>query len=215
MPGVHVPRFLPYKSVMSFVRSQDIGELQAITTKPGGRPVYRARRTLRNTIVTMTDLFLSNSHLQNTLRWFGEENTFHFAVGSDCAQYGKADEEMAIWSVSCLNRGRRIGSPQDNFLLLGARRSEASAAMKLYASELDFTGGRDNPPERQALQVSLRSCHFRPEVLGNHGWRAAQQCNMAASSLRATTRQVSGRIAFGGSYGMGKIICVSSRRWKR
>ena len=28
--------------------------------------------------------------------WFGEENTFHFAVGGDGAPYGKADEEMTI-----------------------------------------------------------------------------------------------------------------------
>lgn len=55
--------------------------------------------------------------------WFGErEGSFKVATGGDGAPFGKWDESMS-WLVSFLNVGSRVASPNDNFLLFGAKKS--------------------------------------------------------------------------------------------
>ena len=158
MNHVRLPCYLPYKQLMRYVRSQDIGELSDIPVVDGCRPVTGTRRSLRATVTAMADVFLSNRRLRRTLEWFGEENCFHFAIGGDGAPYGKADEDMTIWCVSFLNRGRRVGSPQDNFLLVAAQCKETDPAMLEYARHLDE---EITQLEAQTITIRGRSCTFK------------------------------------------------------
>ena len=175
MNHVRLPCYLLYKQLMRYVRSQDIGELSDIPVVDGCGPATGARRSLRATVTAMADVFLSNRRLRRTLEWFGEENCFHFAIGGDGAPYAKADEDMTIWCVSFLNRGRRVGSPQDNFLLVAAQCKETDPTMLEYARHL---GEEITQLEAQTITIRGRSCRngsLRSEVLGHCQWRAAQQ----------------------------------------
>ena len=163
MNGVRVDRLLPYKDLVKVIRSEDIGQLNDIPIAADGHArVAGFFRPLKATVTVMADLFLSNKRMRHTLNWFGQENTFRYAIGGDGAPYGKADEQMTIWCVSFLNRGRRMGSPQDNFLLVLAQCSEGNPAILQYARNLvDEIAALD----QETITICGRPCRFVCDML--------------------------------------------------
>ena len=69
------------------------------------------------------------------LLWFGEVNTFQVVLGGDGAPFGKEDTGCA-WLVSFLNRGKRVLSRNENFMIFGANCSEDSVVIQCYVSYL-------------------------------------------------------------------------------
>ena len=70
------------------------------------------------------------------LVWFGErEGAFKVAIGGDGAPFGKWDQSMS-WLVSFLNVGPRVASPNDNFLLFGAKCKEDHKVVSLFTEKL-------------------------------------------------------------------------------
>ena len=121
---------------MPVMRRHDVGELQALPEVPGST-VRGFRRPLRNLLENLVELFLSNQRMRKSLTWFnGRKNHFVFAVGGDGTPNSRGDPDLTIWSLSVLNRGRHVGSPQDNFLLAVAGCKEEHPVMMAYAREL-------------------------------------------------------------------------------
>ena len=132
-PGVRIDRILSYKQLVEHIKKEDIGVLQPLPEVPGTPTVKGLCRPLKSLVTVMADLFLNNKRMASTLKWFDEPYTFHYAIGGDGAPYGRGDTTLTIWCVSFLNRGRHIGSPQDNFLLAVAACDESHPAMIRYA----------------------------------------------------------------------------------
>lgn len=121
---------------MKVIKQEDIGELLLLPlpTVDGARPVPGLYRPLKSLLTMMVDLFTSNARMRASLAWFCEPDTLFYAVGSDGAPRG--DEEMTLWTVSLLNRQRRVGSPHDNFLQVVAGCGESHEVMLQYARNL-------------------------------------------------------------------------------
>ena len=136
LPKVQLPQTLSYKSLLAVVRSHNVGELQTPPEVPGST-VRGFRRPLRNLLENLVELFLSNQRMRKSLTWFnGRKNHFVFAAGGDGVPNSRGDPDLTIWSLSILNRGRHVGSPQDNFLLAVAGCKEEHPVMMAYEQEL-------------------------------------------------------------------------------
>ena len=80
------------------------------------------------------------------LLWFDRnEYSFSISLGADGAPFRK-DDEACAFLLSFLNTGARVASNMENFLLLGANRSETHPAMVKYtrkfASDIKYLEGK-------------------------------------------------------------------------
>ena len=145
--GVLLPELLPYKDLMKFIKTIDIGVLkpipQAEQIENQDDPnvtdeVSSFFLDLEARLLQLADLYLSIHKITPILSWFGKApGTFLVAIGADGAPFGKESEATA-WLVSFLNLGNRIASCDDNFLLLGASCKEDHPAMisYMYATQI-------------------------------------------------------------------------------
>ena len=143
--GVLLPKLLPYKDLMQFIKSIDIGVLkpipqaEEIENQDGPNVTHQVSGCfldLEALLLQLADLYLSIDKVTPILSWFGEApGTFLVAIGADGAPFGK-DNEATSWLVSFLNLGNRIASCDDNFLLLGANCKEDHPAMIKYATQI-------------------------------------------------------------------------------
>ena len=143
--GVLLPKILPYKDLMKFIKSIDIGVLkpipQAEQIENQDDPnvtdqVSGCFLDLEARLLQLAELYLSMHKITPILSWFGKApGTFLVAIGADGAPFGK-DNEATAWLVSFLNLGNRIASCDDNFLILGANCKEDHPAMIKYATQI-------------------------------------------------------------------------------
>lgn len=143
--GVLLPKLLPYKDLMKFIKSIDIGVLKPI---PQAEQIVNQDDPnvtdqvsgcfldLEARLLQLAELYLSMHKITPILSWFGKApGTFLVAIGADGAPFGK-DNEATAWLVSFLNLGNRISSCDDNFLILGANCKEDHPAMIKYATQI-------------------------------------------------------------------------------
>ena len=95
IPGVEVPKILPYKNLMSFLRTIDVGELrdlQTLATELSMESVPGVYRPLKPYLLKLADLYMDLHKQIPMLHWFhGEEGLFWVAIGADGAPFGKDD----------------------------------------------------------------------------------------------------------------------------
>ena len=95
LPGVEVPKILPYKTLMNYLKTVDIGEVKDLQTlatelsQESGSGVYRP---LKQFLLKLADLYFDLHKQAPMLHWFnGEEGLLWVAVGADGAPFGKDD----------------------------------------------------------------------------------------------------------------------------
>ncbi|PFX17948.1 hypothetical protein AWC38_SpisGene17693 [Stylophora pistillata] len=95
MTGCEVPNILPYKTLMSFVRSIEIGEVLSLDDLAG---IYSLKSTsgvyrpLKPFLLKLAELYLFLDSKTPYLHWFnGEKGVLHVATGADGAPFGKDD----------------------------------------------------------------------------------------------------------------------------
>ena len=139
MKGCEVPKILPYKTVMSFIRSIDIGELlslESLAAKLSVEAFPGVYRPLKPFLLRLADLYLLLDSKSPCLHWFnGEKGVMYVAVGADGAPFGK-DDTATAYLVSILNLLTRVQSCNDNHLLMGANCAEDIPLMKEYTKHL-------------------------------------------------------------------------------
>ena len=90
-----IPKYLPYKSLMSYVRSIDIGELsdlEDLSKELSLETVHGMYRPLTSMLLRLADHYLLLHSKDPCLHWFnGETNVFYVAVGADGAPFGRDD----------------------------------------------------------------------------------------------------------------------------
>ena len=95
LPGVEVPKILPYKNLMSFLKTIDVGELrdlQTLATELSTECVPGVYRPLKSYLLKLADLYMDLHKQIPMLHWFhGEEGLFWVAIGADGAPFGKDD----------------------------------------------------------------------------------------------------------------------------
>lgn len=95
MTGCEVPKILPYKTLMSFVRSIEIGEvlsLDNLASKYSMESTSGVYRPLKPFLLRLADLYLFLDSKTPCLHWFnGEKGVLHVAIGADGAPFGKDD----------------------------------------------------------------------------------------------------------------------------
>lgn len=95
MPGLKIPKILPYKSLMTFLRTIHIGEVQDLSTlaeKLSIEPVRGVYRPVEPFLLKLADLYLELHTKSTLLHWFNEEErVFWVAVGADGAPFSKDD----------------------------------------------------------------------------------------------------------------------------
>ena len=143
MTGCEVPKILPYKTLMAFIRSIDIENLAAkycVEAFPG---VYGP---LKSFLLKLIDLYLVIDSKSPCLHWFnGEKGVLYVAVGADGDPFRK-DNTATAYLVSLLNILNRVQSCHDNHLLMGANCAEDTQLMKKYSEhlmrEMEEIGGK-------------------------------------------------------------------------
>ena len=135
MTGCEVPKILPYKTLMTFVRSIDIGEvlsLENVTAKYSVEAFPGVYRPLKPFLLQLADLYLLVDSKSPCLHWFnGEKGVMYVALGADGAPFGK-DDTATAYLVSILNLLNRVQSCHDNYLL-GANCADDTQLMKKYS----------------------------------------------------------------------------------
>lgn len=95
LPRVEVPKILPYKNLMSFLKTIDVGELrdlQTLATELSTECVPGVYRPLKSYLLKLADLYMDLHKQIPMLHWFhGEEGLFWVAIGADGAPFGKDD----------------------------------------------------------------------------------------------------------------------------
>ncbi len=94
MKGCVLPNILPYKTLMKFVNSIDIGErkdLHVFAKEVNLQPVPGVYRTLTPFLIHLANFYLSIHKTTQCLHWFDSEGVFYVAVGADGAPFGKND----------------------------------------------------------------------------------------------------------------------------
>ena len=95
IPGVEVPKILPYKNLMSFLKTIDVGELrdlQTLATELSTESVPGVYGPLKPYLLKLADLYMDLHRQIPVLHWFhGEEGLFWVAIGADGAPLGKDD----------------------------------------------------------------------------------------------------------------------------
>ena len=139
MPGVPLPKLLPYDRLMQFVKSVDIGndmEEDFCSDVEEDEKVHGVYRELEEYLLELAKMYIHIDQEDSFLLHFSCE-PFHFrvAVGADGAPFRK-DDEATAWIISFLNVGERIASESENFLIAGANCSESHVAMIRYARKL-------------------------------------------------------------------------------
>ena len=93
IPGVEVPNILPYKNLMSFLKTIDVRELrdlQTLATELSMESVPGVYRPLKPYLLKLADLYMDLRKQIPMLHWFhGEEGLFWVAIGADGAPFGK------------------------------------------------------------------------------------------------------------------------------
>lgn len=139
MTGCEVPKILPYKTLMAFIRSIDIGEvlsLENLAAKYCVEAFPGVYRPLKPFLLKLADLYLVMDSKSPCLHWFnGEKGVLYVAVGADGAPFGK-DDTATAYLVSLLNILNRVQSCHDNHLLMGANCAEDTQLMKKYSEHL-------------------------------------------------------------------------------
>jgi len=143
MPGVPIPKILPYGKLMKYINELDIGTLHDVSMFCNDEDdrVEGKFRDIEQLLLKMAKLYLYvDSTFYSTdnplLKWFNnDKGLFKVAIGADGAPFGKNSEATA-WLVSFLNVGGRVASPNDNFLVCGANCKEDHEVMVRYAKDL-------------------------------------------------------------------------------
>ena len=95
MTGSEVPKVLPYKTLTSFVRSIEIGEvlsLDDLASKYSLESTSGVYRPLKPFLPRLANLYLFLDSKTPCLHWFnGEKGVLHVAIGADGAPFGKDD----------------------------------------------------------------------------------------------------------------------------
>ena len=95
IPGVEVPKILPYKNLMSFLKTIDVGEmrdLQTLATELSTESFPGVYRPLKPYLLKLANLYMDLHKQIPMLHWFhGEEGLFWVAIGADGAPLGKDD----------------------------------------------------------------------------------------------------------------------------
>ena len=93
MTGCEVPKILPYKALMSFIRGIDIGEvlsLENLAAKFGVEAFSGVYRPLKPFLLRLADMYLLIDSKSPCLHWFnGERGVLYVAVGADGASFVK------------------------------------------------------------------------------------------------------------------------------
>ena len=166
MTGCEVPKILPYKTLMTFVRGIEVGELLPlenlaatfnIEAFPG---VYRP---LQPFLLRLADMYLFLDSKNPCLHWFnGQKGVMYVAIGADGAPFGK-DDTATAYLVSILNLLSRVQSCNDNHLLMGANCAEDTKLMKKYTEHL-----RKEMEEMEGKKLTTAKGHqveFRFELI--------------------------------------------------
>ena len=139
MQSCEIPKILPYKTLMSYIRNIDLGEvlpLEILAEKLSTESVPGVYRPLKPFLLRLADMYLTLHEKDPCLQWFnGEEGVLYVAVGADGAPFGK-DDTATAYLVSFLNLLQRVQSCNDNHLILGANCEEDHALMKSYTNHL-------------------------------------------------------------------------------
>ena len=139
MQSCEIPKILPYKTLMSYIRNIDLGEvlpLEILAEKLSTESVPGVYRPLKPFLLRLADMYLTLHEKDPCLQWFnGEEGVLYVAVGADVAPFGK-DDTATEYLVSFLNLLQRVQSCNDNHLILGAICEEDHAFMKSYTNHL-------------------------------------------------------------------------------
>ena len=132
MTGCEVPKILPYKTLMAFIRSIDIENLAAkycVEAFPG---VYGP---LKSFLLKLINLYLVIDSKSPCLHWLNrEKEVLYVAVGADGDPFRK-DNTATAYLVSLLNILNRVQSCHDNHLLMGSNCAEDTQLMKNFDSE--------------------------------------------------------------------------------
>ena len=95
LPGVEVPKILPYKKLMSFLKTIDVGELKDLETlasELSTECVSGVYRPLKPFLLKLADPYFELHKETPMLHWCnGEERLFWVAVGADGVPFGKDD----------------------------------------------------------------------------------------------------------------------------
>ena len=149
MTGCEVPKILPYKTLMAFIRSIDIAEilsLENLAAKYCVEAFPGVYGPLKSFLLKLTDLYLVIDSKSPCLHWFnGEKGVLYVAVGADGDPFRK-DNTAPAYLVSLLNILNRVQSCHDNHLLMGANCAEDTQLMKKYSEhlmrEMEEIGGK-------------------------------------------------------------------------
>lgn len=100
MKGCEVPKILPYKTLMSFVKDIEIGEvlsLEDLASKYSLESTSGVYRPLKPFLLRLSDMYLLLNAKNPCLHWFnGEKGVLHVAIGADGAPFGKDDTATGI-----------------------------------------------------------------------------------------------------------------------
>ena len=139
MQSCEIPKILLYKTLMSYIRNIDLGEvlpLEILAEKLSTESVPGVYRPLKPFLLRLADMYLTRHEKDPCLQWFNEEEgVLYVAVGADGAPFGK-DDTATAYLVSFLNLLQRMQSCNDNHLILGAICEEDHALMKSYTNRL-------------------------------------------------------------------------------
>lgn len=102
--GCVLPKITPYKTLMKYVNSIDIGEvtdLEELSRKFSVPTACGVYRPLKPFLLRLTDLYIMVDKVNPCLTWFnGKENVMHIAIGADGAPFGKNDTATGRYSTS-------------------------------------------------------------------------------------------------------------------
>jgi hypothetical protein len=85
-----LPNILPYKTLMKFIRSIDIGEkrnLAEFAKEVNTPPVPGVYRPLKPFLIQLSNFYLLIDKMVQSLHWFHGEGVFYVAVGADVAPF--------------------------------------------------------------------------------------------------------------------------------
>ena len=95
LPGLEFPKILPYKALMAFLKTIDIGEvtdLETFATKLSIESVPGVYRPLKSFLLKLADLYLDLHKETPLLHWFNsQEGLLWVSVGADGAPFGRDD----------------------------------------------------------------------------------------------------------------------------
>ena len=106
MQSCEIPKILPYKTLMSYIRNINLGEvlpLEILAEKLSTESVPGVYRPHKPFLLRLADMYLTRHEKDPCLQWFNEEEgVLYVAVGADGAPFGK-DDTATAYLVSFLN----------------------------------------------------------------------------------------------------------------